>query len=305
MAFDYGDVRYPRSKPAPVVFCIDVTGSMTIPVEKGRGKSRMELANDLVESFIKYILSVRKASEAVEVAFVLFAHGVVLETEFVRLKELSDETFRKARIQDCWRGEKVWDMKKIQVAIENTQYTNSGETPRFFSCYDKGTKIDSAILACYDKIQRHTEKMIERNSAGEQRALFYTPHFVLITDGDPDDDHTGRQRDDEKTHQKAMDMIYDHSYTGENGMNLIVPITVGVFGQEIGQGAIKRMDEYGENFKKGYFRVRDEKATLDFQKAAEFLCKTVVMSINLAWSGPEPEENVDPRGKRVEEIFRE
>ncbi len=305
MGIEFGDVRYPAVKPAPVVFCIDVTASMTYPVEKGLGKSRMELANDLVEIFIRHILASPKPAEAVEVAFVLFAHEVVLETEFIRLEKLSAEDFRKARIKDCWKHEKPWELISIEVPINQSKFTNSGVTPRFGCCDDKGSMIDSAILHCYEKIQNYTNNLYEIDDRGEKRALFYAPHFVLITDGDPDESNPHRKRDSEATHKLAKDMIYDHCYTGKDGMNLIVPITVGVFGKEIGQDAVKRMTDYGENFEDGFFRVRDEKATVDFQRAAEFLCKTVVKSISLAWRGSGAESKADPKGKRVSEIFGE
>ena len=101
-------------------------------------------------------------------------------------------------------------------------------------------------------------------------------------------------------------MIYDHCYTGRDGTNLIVPITVGVFGEEIGQEAIRRVYDYGENFEAGYFPVRDEKATQDFRKAAEFLCKTVVKSLNLACTRIDNDQNSDPdKGKHVVEVFGE
>ena len=305
MGIELGDIRYPKVKPAPVVFCIDVTASMTFPVEKGLGKSRMELANDLVETFIRHILSVPKPADAVEVAFVLFAHEIVLETEFVRLKELSAESFRNAQIRDCWHHEKPWDVRTIEVPIIQSKYTNSGVTPRFGCCDDKGSMIDSAILYCYEKIRNYTKDLYVVDDKGQKRALFYAPHFVLITDGDPEDTNPFRKRDDEATHQKARDMIYDHCYSGKDGMNLVVPITVGVFGKEISQDAVQRTTDYGENFEKGFFRVRDEKATVDFQRAAEFLCKTVVKSMSLAWGNSDKESKANPKGKRVSEIFVE
>lgn len=305
MGIEFGDIRYPKVKPAPVVFAIDVTRSMTFPVEMGRGKSRMELANDLIEIFIRHILASPKPCDAVEVAFVLFAHEVVLETEFVRLKNLSAQDFRNARIKDCWKYDKPWELKNIEVSINQSKYTNSGVTPRFSCCEDRGSMIDSAIIHCYEKIRNYTKNLYEVNDHGEKKALFYAPHFVLITDGDPNESNPLRKRDSDETHEKARNMIYDHSYTGKDGMDLIVPITVGVFGKEIGPEAIKRMTDYGKNFEGGFFCVRDEKATVDFHRAAEFLCKTVVKSISLAWGNSDPEPKGNPKGKKVGEVFGE
>ena len=305
MGFDLGDVRYPQSKPAPVLFCVDVTGSMTYKVENGLEKDRMDLANDLVETFIRYILSIDKAARAVEVAFVLFAHEIVLETDFVRLKQLSESAFRNARVRDCWDGQKPWTLTSVKARIGNTDYHNGSVSPRFSCCRDRGTKIDSAILHCYEKILSYMEQNIHVDKKGQKKAAFYAPHFVLITDGDPTDSNK-RQRDDDQTHEEAKNMIYDHCYTGRDGTNLIVPITVGVFGKEIGQEAIQRVYDYGENFMAGYFPVRDEKATQDFRKAAEFLCKTVVKSLNLACTRIDDDQNSDPKkGKSVEEVFGE
>lgn len=298
----FGDARYPEAKPAPVLFCVDVTGSMTFKVNNGGDKDRMDLANDMIETFIRYVLSVGKAADAVEVAFVLFAHEIVLETDFVRLKKLSEADFHNAKMVNCWAGDAPWKLRVVEAKDESNQI-NRSVTPRFSCCRDEGTRIDSAVLYCYDKIWDYVKRYIYVDGKGEKKAEFYAPHFVLITDGDPADNKR-RLRDTASAHQDALDKMYDHSFTGKDGTNMIVPITVGVYGKEIGQEAIRRMEDYGAHFEDGYFSVRDEKAADDFEKAARFLCKTVVKSLNLAWSRiDDPEE--DSRGKGVAEVFGE
>lgn len=304
MGSGFGDIRFSGAKRAPVLFCLDVTGSMTNPVfvRDGEQKSRMQMANEMIRHFIKYILSVRKASDAVDVAFVLFTHEVVMETDFVNIKQISDQMFRSAKKTD---GCGNWELVPVKVRIQGDTDEITGDVPVFcVSRYDKGTKIDSAVLYSYQKILRQKEQY-ERT-----KQQYYAPHFILVTDGDPDDMARNRERDTKETHDKAKNLVFDHAYTGSDGKNLIVPITVGIFDDKVDRDAEERVSDYGENFKSGYFRVRDTSAVSGFKEAGEFLCKTLTKSLSLTVQnmGSRNTQNGDARagkGKSVEEVYGE
>ena len=296
----FGDIRFSGAKHAPVLFGIDVTGSVTTPVKVKDGKkTRMDMANDMIRQFFEHILSIYKAADAVEVAFVLFTHEIVMETEFVNIMHLSDAMFETAKkTKDC--GE--WELYPVTVGIKDSTKSRTGNVPRFEVCkYDEGTKIDSAVLYCYEKL------LNVRNQYIKDGKEFYAPHFVLVTDGDPNKGH-GSQRDDEKTHKNAVDKAFDHCWTGRDGKNLIVPITVGILGEEVDAEAEKRLRDYSENFRSGYFHVRENFAVKDFNKAAEFLCKTLIKSLILSAHNLEDlsdENSEEDRGANVEEIYGE
>lgn len=297
-----GDAAPPKGgKRAPVVFCLDVTKSMLWPMDNssGGGKTRIKLANEMIATFCKHILSVPKAADTVEVAFVLFAHKTMLETEFVNVTRINLEMFDHARKAD---GCGTYELHEVRVEVREENmppYYRTGRVPEFTVAQDKGTKLDSAVIYCYEKIEALKQFYIQKG------VQFYAPHFVLITDGDPDDqNNSGRERDTASIHQEAVNLAYDHSWTGRDGTNLIVPITVGIFDDKIDAAARSRVADYGKNFPDGYYPIEDGRAAVEFKKAAEFLCKTVVKSLYLgeqdSRSGdamfPDP---ADPRGKNA------
>lgn len=303
MVNGFGDIRFAGAKHAPVLFCLDVTGSMTkgLIAKKGGAIRRMDMANEMIRQFFRHILSIYKAADAVEVAFVLFTHEIVMETDFVNIMHVDERMFQNAK-RTSWCG--PWELKPETVNVQNSDDERTSLVPSFaVSRKDNGSKIDSAVLHSYKKILALKDRYDKSNTE------YYAPHFILITDGDPNDGND-RLRDSLKSHREALDLVYDHSFTGRDGKNLIVPITVGVFDEDIDADAVKRVKDYAENFPSGYFRVYDDSAAKDFKKAAEFLCKTVVKSLALSVTDLEDQNprsgrksDDSPGGRSAEEIY--
>lgn len=271
-----GDYRARGNKHSPMVFCLDVTGSMGPQKEhQPYETTRIYMLNLMIKQFIQHVFKVEKAAHAVEVAFVLFTDEIIMDTGFVNICDINRQMFIDGKRSEYCDNVRLIDAKISSGKPGTPYYTEKiAKVPDIrISLKDRGTRLADAVVHCINKIEARKQFLIR------QQEDFYPPFLVIATDGDPVDRNVNRRRNTLAEHQAACNLIEDHCYAGHDGKNLIVPIVIGVGDQAINEEIVQK---YGDSFPGGFHRIRDASAQADFAMAAELICKSVVNSVNLA-----------------------
>lgn len=269
------------TKRASVVFCIDVSGSMNITVNDEKKIRRMDLVNRMIKGFFKKILEDGKVRSKVEVAFVVFAHKILMETEFQPIRYLTEEDF-EVEVEKEYRSQETNQPNYTLHTLEG----NDQERylyPSFEICEeDEGTDIGLAVIHCVNKLVERKKKRASKGS--------YPATLVLGTDGYPeleavdtlddldDEEQQALRAEREKNQEKAIDLVKQHCHTHSGQNNLIIPFVIGVGGDDVDTTVL---DDYTGELIAEAFHVRDGNAEGSFALITDILTHSVTNSTSV------------------------
>lgn len=242
---------------APVLFLLDMSGSMLIDQN---GKSRLDLLNELVEHIISECMRSPKARRCAELAFMLFTHDIILDSDFRNVRWMDEKMLPPwyMRHADC--GAVNWKTCRIE------EYSEPFQVPQFeISTRDFGTDIGSAVIAAVDKLEKRVDEL---NTFGS-----YSPTLILISDGYPYEKSDPHYRYIAKAEHDAIQALLLHSHTRHDKNNMIFPFVVSIGVEE---GEEDRLDKFGDHFQAGRFQITDDAREGDWK----YLVQTLVQSIN-------------------------
>lgn len=246
---------------APVLFLLDMSGSMLI---NQNGKSRLDLLNELVVHIISECMRTPKARRCAEIAFMLFAHDIILDSDFKNIRWMDEKMLppRYMRHADC--GAVNWKTCRI------TEYSEPFQVPQFeVSTRDFGTDIGSAVIAAVDKLKKRVDELSTFGS--------YSPVLILISDGHPYEKTHPHYRYNTEAEYKAIQALLRHAHTGHDESNMIFPFVVGVGSDKAGE---ERLAKFAGHFEAGYFWITNDASDGDWK----YLAQTLVQSINRSGS---------------------
>lgn len=277
-----GDARFDNVDSnvgrAPLVFCIDASGSMTKDCDGGM--KRIDLLNYMIRGCFEMLLYSSETRSRVMAAFVVFTDKVVLETEFERLDRVSEEMFRRGSIDATYydrnTGKVLYtlDTLECQVKPEGYQYPIFSVSDR-----DDGTDIGGAVLHAVKKLENMKETLA-RNNEGS-----YAATLVLVTDGYAELEVVSAEKQEQRIRNQkaAIAAIKDHCYTNSEKNNLIIPFIIGV-GENSADGVTvddKILDDYAGDFIERAFHVRNKNAKLSFGVIGNMIGKSVKKSMTV------------------------
>ena len=263
------------SKRAPVLFCVDASYSMmsAIASEKSE-RTRMDLLNDMIRGFVEEILK-DDSRDKVEVAFMVFADKILMETDFARITHLQESDFNVTMHEDYidnYGNPDVY-LKKLPSSGNEKGYLY----PVFkVAEWDAGTDIGAAVLRAVEKLMKRKEALSQWGS--------YPATLILVTDGNPEPEAVDRLDDlspDEKkvlkaqraaAQEKAINAVAEHCYTHVGQDNLILPFIIGIGDESYGA---ELLDRYAGQLVNKAFHIRDNKAEKCFKTLVKVLCKSV------------------------------
>ena len=241
----------------PIVFVLDTTISM---LEKQNDKCLLDQLNDTVRRILVDVITDNGISPYAYVAFVTFADGITLETEFKKPGYFTMQDFQPAR----GSGQRV--------CLETLTYEVYGDTymaniPRFLDIHtETSSRVGAGVLRAVEKLEAYKNQLVKDN------VRYYIPLMILITDGAP-----GGTADEEEE-RRAIQAVREHCYSPYDCSNFIVPLICGV-----GKNA-ESLREYSVEFPQG-FRLIDYKnpgrGFRDFYRLVRgsFTCESALKSM--------------------------
>ena len=155
-----------------------------------------------------------------------------------------------------------------------------------------GTNMAQAVLRAYEKLE-------QRVAMYEQMGLRYNvPFFVLVTDGNPDDN------DDNELQKRAIETVNAHCHSHHGASGIIIPFIVGV-GSRVDRNTLLR---YSEGFTNGFFHIRgnSEQVQTCFADVFRVISNSTKASVHLNLSAGEIVETIrTTMNQGVEELDRE
>ena len=155
-----------------------------------------------------------------------------------------------------------------------------------------GTNMAQAVLRAYEKLE-------QRVAMYEQMGLRYNvPFFVLVTDGNPDDN------DDNELQKRAIETVNAHCHSHHGASGIIIPFIVGV-GSRVDKNTLLR---YSEGFTNGFFHIRgnSEQVQTCFADVFRVISNSTKASVHLNLSAGEIVETIrTTMNQGVEELDRE
>ena len=149
-----------------------------------------------------------------------------------------------------------------------------------------------AVLRAYEKLE-------QRVAMYEQMGLRYNvPFFVLVTDGNPDDN------DDNELQKRAIETVNAHCHSHHGASGIIIPFIVGV-GSRVDKNTLLR---YSEGFTNGFFHIRgnSEQVQTCFADVFRVISNSTKASVHLNLSAGEIVETIrTTMNQGVEELDRE
>lgn len=275
-----GDIRH-TSKRAPVVFCLDVTGSMNLP--EIPGSRRIDVLNTMIQGLFDALLKDPNCRSKVEVAFVIFTHKILMETAFINIASLQMRDFENIKVQRDYvrdNGMPCFELHKLKSNLKPDGFLY----PQFDLCErDDGTDIGYAVLHSVKKLMDHRDELTDWGGS-------YPGTLILVTDGDAElsavDRNPNRSEEENRlekerrldNQEKAIQTMIDHCYTHSNQGNLILPFIIGVSADE---KCNTELDRYAGEFLKKAFHVEDSQAESCFKIITKMIGKSVKASMNI------------------------
>lgn len=105
-----------------------------------------------------------------------------------------------------------------------------------------GTNMAQAILRSYEKLEQRVSEYVKNG------IRYNVPFFVLVTDGNPDDN------DNNLLQEKAIATVNAHCHSHQGANGLVIPFIVGV-GKRVDK---KTLFRYSEGFTNGFFHIRGD-----------------------------------------------
>lgn len=155
-----------------------------------------------------------------------------------------------------------------------------------------GTNMAQAVLRSYEKLE-------QRVAMYEKMGLRYNvPFFVLVTDGNPDDN------DDNELQKRAIATVNAHCHSRNGASGIIIPFIVGV-GSRVDKKTLLR---FSEGFTDGFFHIRgnSEQVQTCFANVFRVISNSTKKSVHLNLSAGEIVESIrTTMNKGVEDLDRE
>lgn len=105
-----------------------------------------------------------------------------------------------------------------------------------------GTNMAQAVLRSYQKLEERVNEYVRSG------IRFNVPFFVLVTDGNPDDN------DDGYLQEQAIATVNAHCHSNQGASGLVIPFIVGV-GKRVDSKTLLR---YSQGFTNGFFHIRGD-----------------------------------------------
>lgn len=141
-----------------------------------------------------------------------------------------------------------------------------------------GTNMAQAVLRSYEKldqrIREYAQNGIRHNA----------PFFVLVTDGNPDDN------DDNFLQDKAIATVNEHCNSHQGADGIVIPFIVGV-GRRVDKKTLLR---YSEGFTNGFFHIRGNSQQVQtcFSDVFRVISNSTKASVHLNLSANEVIESI-------------
>ena len=254
-----------NSRRLPMVFLLDVSGSM---LSGTPSRNRLTLLNEMLVDVVRKCIDVAKVRRVAEVSFMLFTDEVLLESEFRNIRWMEENMLppRKDRHPRC--GKITW--KTVQPEAD-ANYDKSFQVPQFgISKEDGGTNIGYALKRAVRKLENRVKELKEFGS--------YPPFLILVSDGHPYEDNNPGYHEELDDQEEAIELLRSHTITHRNENNLIFPFVIGVGQEDINK---KRLADYAQNFRAGYFHIRDNADKEKWDYLTQILARSITDSVTL------------------------
>lgn len=254
----HGEVN---SKRLPILFLLDVSGSMLTGTPTNH---RLTILNDMLLKVIRACMSVQKVRKVAEICFMLFTDEVLLTSDFQNIRWMDEEMLpgRKKRHPLC--GEITWKTERVE------NYNEPFQIPQFaVSKDDGGTNIGYALKRAVRVLENRVKELEEFGS--------YPPFLITVSDGHPKEPGNPGYHEELADQKEAIELLRSHTKTHRDENNLIFPFVIGVGGKDIN---MKRLSEYAQNFRAGYFHIKDCKDDENANDALAYLTRILANSIS-------------------------
>ncbi len=254
-----------NNRRLPIIFLLDISGSMLFGPP---GRKRLALLNAMLVAIIQKCMDVLKVRQVAEVSFMLFTDEVLLESEFRNIRWMKEDMLppRKDRHPRC--GKITW--KTIQPK-HNADYSEDFQVPQFgVSVKDGGTNIGYALQRAVRRLENRVEELKEFGS--------YPPFLILVSDGHPYEADNPGYHEELDDQEKAIELLRSHTITHRDENNLIFPFVIGVGQEDINK---KRLSDYAQNFRAGYFHIRDDADEKKWDYLTQILARSIKNSVTL------------------------
>ena len=136
-----------------------------------------------------------------------------------------------------------------------------------------GTNMAQAVLRSYEKLEQRVKEYAENGI--RHNATF----FVLVTDGNPDDNDVGELQ------ERAIKTVKQHCHSDEGAKGIVIPFIVGV-GDRVDKKTLMR---YSEGFTNGFFHIRGntEQTQTCFANVFRIISNSTKKSVHLNLSAGE------------------
>lgn len=251
------------TKKAIAVVVLDVTDSMLTACNR---YTRLDLLNMVVRYLYEGLIPIAKVRAALELAFVVFNEKVLLSTDFMSLTGATAEHFKST---DPDYQDRV-QLNRVMVTNADN-YVFSCDVPTFDTATeDSGTMISTAVFHAVEKLQNRVTERAKHGSG------CYAPFLIMVTDGHTDAEKGADYADENE--QKAVEMLKSHCSTNHDPSNLIVPVVIGVGGEDIRSEALRA---YSGGFVEGFFHVQDQVSEKLIRVIASMICQSITASVTL------------------------
>lgn len=177
-------------------------------------------------------------------------HSASIELLNEAVNQFIDELREDVRARSSAEIAFVAFTDKIEM---ETDFESINSMPRqtFKTVEESGTSLAKAVLHCIEKIEKH------RMTLEDAEIPCYAPFFVLVTDGDPDED----DEEEKILEGKALNAMKQHCSEGIPSSEFIVPFVIGV-GDHVNP---KTLDRYASGIGPGHFSIKGQSADARLQ----------------------------------------
>ena len=250
-----------NSKRLPIIFLLDVSGSM---LEGTRTHNRLTLLNEMLVGVVEKCMSIPKVRKVAELSFMLFTDEILLTSEFRNIRWMDEGMLpaRKDRHPRC--GMVTWKTERLDG------YDYPFQVPQFgVSKKDGGTNIGYALKKAVRNLENRVEELKEFGS--------YPPFLILVSDGHPKEPGNPGYHEELADQEEAIKLLRSHTKTHRDDNNLIFPFVIGVGEDDIN---MKRLSDYAQNFRAGYFHIR-KNSEEDWTYLTEILARSITSSVTV------------------------
>lgn len=141
-----------------------------------------------------------------------------------------------------------------------------------------GTNMAQAVLRSYEKLDQRIKEYAQNGIRHN------APFFVLVTDGNPDDN------DDNLLQDRAIATVNEHCNSHQGADGIVIPFIVGV-GRRVDKKTLLR---YSEGFTNGFFHIRGNSQQVQtcFSDVFRVISNSTKASVHLNLSANEVIESI-------------